>query len=268
MSCDENVFKALDKLGDMDENVVCPNCSATLRCRIGVGKRIECEKCRRTFIIPSTLSTLLKLVHSPDDGERRNAIDAIGNLGDPSALTDLCAALMSGIQEESQVAARSLAKLGTPEAFDALRKALVGADDYYCPKYVVNALRERGDGECVMALEMALKELPRSVGQSEGLDHRRLWVVKALGEVGGISSPKALLEVYPTEGLADALDKILDRCVADVDSPLLQVLSVLKNAEVVSWAQGEISDHTWVSHESFQKVREHALEELHRRGIR
>ncbi len=74
---------------------------------------------------------------------RRNAADALVNIGTPEALTALIAALRDSNWDVRMKAAETLGKIGTPEAITALIEAL-GDSDWDVRRYAAHALRNIG----------------------------------------------------------------------------------------------------------------------------
>ncbi|MFQ5859145.1 MAG: HEAT repeat domain-containing protein [Anaerolineae bacterium] len=131
--------RALGRAARADNDVVQRTCSrlmAALRLEIVYPGTLDdaafmgLGRTKRPGHVTPLLNALSAALHDKDRFVRRAAAWALGQLGDPSAVSALRAALQDKDEDVRRAAARALGQLGDPSAVSALRAALQDEDRF------------------------------------------------------------------------------------------------------------------------------------------
>ena len=140
---------------------------------------------------PHAVEPLLALVHDHNPLVRRHAVEALGKIGSPQSVLSLAKVLIN-VSEATHVradAAAALGKIGEPEAVPFLIHAL-SAPDWSLRSAVTVALGIIGDPRAVQPLIARL---------ADGDTQTRGYAAQALGRIGDIRAAEPLRLMLVTE---------------------------------------------------------------------
>ena len=147
---------------------------------------------------PSAVEPLMVTLNDADWATRKIAAEALGKLGDPRAVDPLAAAQKDANKDVRKAAAEALGKLGDARAVEPLAAAQKDANKDV-RKVAAEALGKLGDPSAVEPLAGALKDADRDV---------RKVAVEALGKLGDPRAVDPLVEILDDPNDPDSHDTL------------------------------------------------------------
>jgi HEAT repeat protein len=192
---------------------------------------------------PQAISYLAEALQDVDRDVRWAACKALGEIGDPQAIPHLIQALRNEEEWVREAACKALGEIGDPQAISYLAEALQDVDG--AVRWAAcKALGEIGDPQAIPHLLQALQDVDWDVRQA---------ACKALGEIGDPQAIPHLLQALQDvdwdvrEAACWALGRIGD---PQAIPHLLQALQDVDGAvrEAACWALGRIGDPQAIPH--------------------